>query len=576
MIVRLDRVVFDHGIGPATTRALHIRKDGSTAAPSDVGAYALAPTKGQQLTVVAEFTFQNQPGVALPPTLEIRARAVSPERGVLGHVAQGVVPVPAGGGASGPMLFKLSSPKLHQKGVGKYDVSWQWQFRLPASTWVSFGRSDHVVYVTLDVPGSPWTQATGAISQRRWPWTRVLDWACQRASGVTLASGLDAASKKIATKVEGGIYNLGEQEVLTYGGGGSFIEATSAGVFKATKLVQILEGATGPTPIHIYCTECAVAVTVLTNCLGGDLTLLKILTENPHGVKKRVEVNRIVKIGERLSTSPPFSYHEVAIRKATSGAKQVFDACLEPDWDTDLGDKVNDFRLTQGRRLGALTLNRTGTTFLQRLLEPDKELWNQLVVVAGVMPCLDSCDGAGPPADPIVEKLQQDFRQQIDAVSPPISIDYPLPDVIMPIAVAGFRVYDRVDNPSQLVALGPLVSASAGFAYVASRNTRSGATRRPDQRFRISVAWSQTADQAREALAWLMTRNDQPLALVKGADQRKVGDAVFATPGQRVAYLVQGNVSARIVSIGQTPVATGPIAEGVAANVRRGAPRSQK
>ena len=59
MIVRFGRVVFDHGNGPAETRALHIRKDGVAAAPADVGAYALAPTKGPQLTVVAEFTFQN-------------------------------------------------------------------------------------------------------------------------------------------------------------------------------------------------------------------------------------------------------------------------------------------------------------------------------------------------------------------------------------------------------------------------------------------------------------------------------------------------------------------------------------
>jgi hypothetical protein len=145
----------------------------------------------------------------------------------------------------------------------------------------------------------------------------------------------------------------------------------------------------------------------------------------------------------------------------------------------------------------------------------------------------------------------------------------------MPIEVAGFRVYDRVDNPSQLASLGPLVSASAAFEYVASRDARPGAKHRPDQRFRVSMAWSRTAGQARDALAWLMARNDQPLTLVKGAGQGKVGDAVFATPGQRVAYLVQGNVSARIVSIGQTPVATGRIAERLDAVVRRGAPHSQ-
>jgi hypothetical protein len=220
MIVTFTRLVFDH---PASTGALHIRRDGSTAAAPNAGAYALLPTKGQQLTVVAEFSFDPPSGASPPASVDIRAKAVSVKLGLLGDIGEVAVAVPSASGPSGPISFNLVAPKLHVKGVGKYDVSWDWQFRLPGSdSWVGFGRSEHVVYVTLDIPTAPWTQNTDAVSKRRWPWTRVLDWACTKGSGVKLTpAGIDTASKKLAGKLEQSLYGLGDEGVLAYGNSGS-------------------------------------------------------------------------------------------------------------------------------------------------------------------------------------------------------------------------------------------------------------------------------------------------------------------------------------------------------------------
>ena len=480
MIVKLDRVVFDHGLGSAGTRALHIRRDRQNEAAANVAAFALAPTDGHRLKIVGEFTFEQQPDIATPPSIRIRARAVSSDLGVLGNVKDTTVRIPVGRGPSGPIRLSLDGVAIHERGVGKYNVAWDWQFRLPdSSMWVSFARSDHVIYVTLDLPKTPWTQTTGAVLSRRWPWTRVLDWVCERASGVTLASGKEAAAKEIAVKLEAALFQLGEQGLLAYGGGTEFIVGKGAGVFKATKFVRLLEGHATDIPTFTYCTECAVALAVLANCVGADLTLLKVQRKPPS--VRLLDVNRIVKIGERRSTSPSFFYHEVAVQRRVTGSKRVFDACLQPDWDRNLLDEVNDFRLARGRSLGSLAMRGTPTAYLQRLVEPNERIWKELETIAGVMPCLESCDGARPPDDSTVNALQQRFRQQIDALSPTVSPVFSAPSIIRPIAIKGFEIYDRVNNPPTSCRARVAWRQVRRFAYVAM-GRRKSAQRREDLR----------------------------------------------------------------------------------------------
>ncbi|MGH9383012.1 MAG: hypothetical protein ACRD2N_01780 [Vicinamibacterales bacterium] len=554
MIVKLARLEFDHGNGPA----LHIRQDGETPVAPDFGAYALATTDQRRMTLLTEFAFEQQPGVAPPPKIDIRALAVSPALGVLGDVSPVSVPVPAAGNTSGPILVKLSAARLQEAGVGRYDVSWDWRFRSPGSSaWVPFGRSVHVVYVTLNAPGPPWTQATDAASQRRWPWTRLLEFACEWGSGVTLASGLDVASRRIASKIETAIFSLGEQEVFAYalGSDANLITGTTIRRFKATRFVRVVEGQVGERPLAVTCQECAAAVGVVSNLLGADLKRVTVRRKD----NLMMDLNRIIAIGRRRS-SPQFRFHEIMIRISQAGAKQVFDGCLQPDWETNLKNDVSDFRLTQGRRLGALRLNPNATTYLQRLLEPDKPLWKQVEVVDNAMPCLDTC---APDAQPDVESdtLKSIFRQQIDSIAPAIPTVSAVPPVIRSFNFAGFRLYKQVDSMSHLAELGDLVALYAGFAYTAYRPDQRGADYDPNRRFRISVGWSPTVSAARDALAWLMTLNDAPLTRLKTADRKRLGDAAFATPGHRAVFLVRGNAFARIVSTGSKLLPMGPIAE---------------
>ena len=353
-------------------------------------------------------------------------------------------------------MFELSAPKLHTRGVGKYTVAWEWQFQLTAtSPWVPFHTSTATVYVTLDVPTTPWTQATDAASQRRWPWARMLNLACGWAAGVSLTTSKPAAVKTLAKRVEHAVYALGTAGKFNYSTTGvlRYVVGISAGEFRASTFIDDVEGP--DQGLGIYCTECAAAVATAVNCLGGDLALLRL--DRPAA---SIHLNSFILIGRTAANEGNFSFHDVAVRPSGT-SRQVFDATLRPDWDVNVSDQVHDYRLTQGRRLGRRQVNPTGTTYLQRLLEGDiKAQWNDLMLCNVTMPCLDSCGGGPPPPDPCTDAQFRVYQAQIQNAAPAQPRLFPQPDHVLAPLIEGFRVVHRIDAPARLAALAPLVSSS--------------------------------------------------------------------------------------------------------------------
>ncbi len=141
----------------------------------------------------------------------VRAVPISGTTLLLGPLGATPVAVPPGGtGATAAIPFPLPSIAIGTHGIGRYDVSWHWQMQLTASgPWVTFDRSDHTVYVTIDLPGAPWGQAADAAHQFVWPWTEVLDWACDWAHGVRITSTAEVAAATAARRIEQGIFDLG-------------------------------------------------------------------------------------------------------------------------------------------------------------------------------------------------------------------------------------------------------------------------------------------------------------------------------------------------------------------------------
>jgi hypothetical protein len=425
---------------------------------------------------------------------------------------------------------------------------------------VPFHTSTATIYITLDVPAGPWTQATDLLSQRRWPWVRMLNLACVWADGVKLTTtGKPAAVKKVAKKIEKGVYSLGESGKLVYisSGDGRYCVGTSAGAFKATTFLDDVEGP--DQGFQIYCTECAAAVATAVNCLGGDLSLLRL--DRPVGP---IHLNSYILIGKTTANEGSFDFHDIAVRTSAK-SKQVFDATLRVDWDVNVSNKVHDYKLTQGRTLGKTTVKPKGTAYLQRLLEGDIAVqWEDLMVCDVAVPCLDQCDGA-PQPDPCTDQRYQVVRAEIGQSIPGGPILFPQPPRILAPQIDGFRVVQRLDNPARLAALAPLVSASAEFLYVADgkpgNNNRSSKPKVDRRQFKLAVSWSPTPAKALDALAWLMVRTPAHLSEFPGKMKQKVGDLARGSARDGVVYLLRGNVLAHVARVGEALPPTETIAQ---------------
>jgi hypothetical protein len=180
------------------------------------------------------------------------------------------------------------------------------------------------------------------------------------------------------------------------------------------------------------------------------------------------------------------------------------------------------------------------------------------------------------PASPVTRRQKIHFAR-IEEVAVPPTVDAPLDWIIPVVKVPGLRIYDRVNDPPDLLALAPFAARWAEYRYVAAVETsrERGAGRdipKADRRFRLSVAWSRTASDARQVMAWLMTRYSEPLKPMLGPAGQRLGDVAFASARMRAVFLVRGNVFVRVVSTGRAPASAEPLARGTDSAILRASP----
>src|SRR5688572_6789198 len=182
MALNLKTITFNHDLASATTSALNIRrnKDFETALPEfdsailrtpqqQCAAYSIATTRNQAVFVRCVLAMPS----GAPASVEIRATG----GGVLGALDAVAVSIP--GSADVTVDFPLNHRSF--AAVGRHDVTWQWEWRLSGDkAWQSLAGTSHRIYLLLDIPGAPWTQAFG---DKRNPWTDLLDHVCAIAGG---------------------------------------------------------------------------------------------------------------------------------------------------------------------------------------------------------------------------------------------------------------------------------------------------------------------------------------------------------------------------------------------------------
>jgi len=314
-MIAIEAIKLNHNPGAATHDAFNIRKNATqfvhvpewrrfiSVKPEDSpAAYAVAPTRGNPITIEASFSTTD-------PTLAIA------EVRVEHHVKTQSVSFT--NGQTGFVRFELIDPLVARGEVGVWDLQWHWEYRrTPLHPWHHFDTTQHRFYVTLDLPSHPWQQAPYNAANTQLPWTDVLDYACRWAQGATtkeMAAGL----------VTQHIYALGPS-IITYdcpGGGSSHY---SAGNFDCTAFLQRLSGGLG-NGIYVNCSDCATFVSTFSNALGCELWQSRM--------GFGFALNDLLAIGSSVWQTAcgwgAFSYHEVAWLGACTVNDDVYDACLE-------------------------------------------------------------------------------------------------------------------------------------------------------------------------------------------------------------------------------------------------------
>jgi hypothetical protein len=362
-------VKFNHANAAATHDALNIRKNHATLVnvpewqhgmsinPEDSpAAYSVKETKGNTLAIQASFALTD-PGAFQ----QLQIRAVDPAVSVywptwlvflyllllmifglpiplniLGRVRERSVGF-APDGTSAFVLFDLQNVLIWglkflwftRAFVGRFDVTWRWQWRHGTGPWDDFEISRHRVYVMLEEPKEPWSQ--DIVKPHLWPWIDALNYACSWAQGV---KSLDEAAEKITHAV-----NRHPLQIYT--------PATMFG-FSNYYLGSYLSALGGGAPFVMNCTDCANAVTTLSNLLGCNLW---------EGRFFNMDTRKFLTLGGNPSVqsdwvSWSWNYHEICWLDAIGQDERIYDGCLQVDMDDNYTDNVHVARLPVRMRFG--------------------------------------------------------------------------------------------------------------------------------------------------------------------------------------------------------------------------------
>lgn len=240
---------------------------------------------------------------------------------VLGNVAAKTVSF-GSTGDSAVETFTLVGHKLKSAGVGIRTTDWQWQYRVGKfwwmAWWVAFDTTQHKTYIVLDTPAGPWTQGAGNDTQL--PWTDALDKACLWALGTQTKDGAAAAITRA----------VNTQPLQSYTPYTMF----GFGIYNLSSYLNQLNGGAS---FQLNCTDCADAVTTLSNLLGCDLWEGRFM-------------NMVTRPFLTLNGNPgvqadwvtwSWSYHEICWLAAIGQNEPVYDGCLQLDMDNNYGDLVH-------------------------------------------------------------------------------------------------------------------------------------------------------------------------------------------------------------------------------------------
>lgn len=322
--VSVEAIRFDHASGSLTNDALEIRHSfalpvtvpewtkGETMAAESPAAYAILETQGQTLTVEVK--------LAIAPASVTQAHVRALGGGVLGKLDPQLVSFAGGVSTPAFVSFELKHHGIGAAGIRREDIEWRWQYRCGSGGWNDAGTTRHRIYILLETPKAPWDQTPGSTGN---PWTDVLDYACDWASGETTRDGAASAITEHVNTSLGLTYDMDS-------GMSQYTTPVNGLNFECTQFVDYVKNGLGLGNV-VNCTDCGTIVTTFANVLGCDL--------HASQMRNGFALNQIHAIGQPGFGCPNwgcgFSYHEVAWKGGGGAADPLFDACLRVDGDTD-------------------------------------------------------------------------------------------------------------------------------------------------------------------------------------------------------------------------------------------------
>lgn len=360
--MKVNEVHFNHDESSATSDAINIRinaggtpvqapewRDGFPPLPA---AYALAALSSQ-ITIKARFSDGPHNGIRViraldgslsHPRCDLLYRIVRILKviiltlfgKVLLEVRERKIHFDASG-KSALETFTVMSYNLKRRGVDIHNIKWIWQYKskckwLPYfSTWKNFSKTQHKLYIILDIPNGPWEQTLN-VNNTQIPWADALDKSCVWAAGAT---NKDRAAELITKAI-----NTRPNQ--------SYTPYTIFGFNPPYQLTSYMNCLDSGSPFSLNCTDCADGVTTFANLLGCDLWEGRFF--NMH-TRKFLTLNGDPAV-EADWVVWDWNYHEICWLGSMGQNEFIYDGCLQVDMDDNYNDLVHSARHPVKMRFG--------------------------------------------------------------------------------------------------------------------------------------------------------------------------------------------------------------------------------
>jgi len=220
------------------------------------------------------------------------------------------------GTSSGLVEFVIPDVELTRRPAGIYHFRWRWCLQGKDGV-LHFATTSHRLYLVHEEPGEPWLSVDDILEElsrpfRDRPWTRALDLALGWGGGTTSPP---RSAGRIARAFHHHASRRRAFEGLTYDPSTSFYSLRSGLHLEA--LLDALDGLQSR-GARVNCNDCALAVCVLANLVGGRLRRLTIADTGAWEQPRRKELycNPVLGMGwgefRAVNVGMTFLHHVVA------------------------------------------------------------------------------------------------------------------------------------------------------------------------------------------------------------------------------------------------------------------------